>query len=108
MEKSRTYKALALSFFNLLPSTKNHDCPSLGLNDELASRITLLSGQELDSLASRAHRFLTIRIDTQALEKAMQEVATDKEYSEMMNQFIFGYATHTMMHELFGMHTTEF
>ncbi len=108
MDTPATYTALAASLFHQIPNEKNRHCPKIGMNDELASRLTSLSLSELRALTLKAERFLTIRIDKPVLEQILLEVANDDDNSELQDQFLYHYATNTMMREFFGMHTTEF
>ncbi len=108
MDTQGTYTALAVSLFQQIPSEGNQHCPKIGINGELASLLTSLTLSELHSVALKAERFLTVRIDKPVLEQALLEVASEDDNIELQDQFLYDYATNRMMREFFGMHTTEF
>lgn len=108
MDKHTTYTTLAVSLFNQIPNRKNQHCTSIGITDDLASRLVNLSLTKLHAVAAKAERFLTVRIDKPILEQLLLDAANDSDNVELQDQFLYAYATNTMMREFFGMHTTEF
>lgn len=108
METSSAYSELAVSLFNLIPSSKIRKDTALGITDELANRLSEITLSDIRCIASRADRFLSIRVDISALEQTLADLARHKKETALQDEYLCNQATYTMMRDLFGMHTTEF
>lgn len=85
MENTKPHKELAVSSFNLIPTSKNIHYQNLGISVDLSDRLSKLSLNELQVIASFAERYLTIRIDKPVLEHLLLDAASKKEDSELMS-----------------------
>lgn len=108
MDRSNNHSVFAISLLNLIPSLKNGQRVSYGLNEHLSSRLCQFSISDLDFIASRASRYLTVCVDAPELERVLAEISQKKEDEMLQDELLSLHATFSMMRELFGMHTTEF
>lgn len=106
MEKLST--AIATTLFGTVHLTGEHGHKDIGIDDELATRLSELTYSEVNTITSKANQFLTVRVDADSLERLIFDAKNKTEDNDLQDQFLYNYATSAMMREFFGMHTVEF
>tara|TARA_R110002124_G_scaffold5786_11_gene36329 strand:+ start:4809 stop:5345 length:537 start_codon:yes stop_codon:yes gene_type:complete len=78
------------------------------LPDEIIDVMSKLNLAEQHSLIHRAHRFLSIEVDTTALQRQLSELEVLREEKELEDKYLFMGAPLALMQRLFGTHAADF
>ena len=78
------------------------------LPDEIIDIMSKLNLAEQHSLIHRAHRFLSIEVDTTALQRQLSELEVLREEKELEDKYLFMGAPLVLMQRLFGTHAADF
>lgn len=103
-----THTTLALSLFNLIPHVTPKKLLTLGIEQDLASKIEEFSLSDIHAIASRAENFLSISINKSVLDQCLKDNERHRDEAELHDEMLARHATFRMMKDLFGMSTSEF
>lgn len=79
-----------------------------GLPDKLINLISKLNLTEQSRLISRAQNYLAVSINSEALERQINELEYKREEHELEDTYLLHGAPLALMRRLFGMHASEF
>ena len=101
-------RAAAYSLIASLDSLQSIHFKANNLPDKLIAILSELNLPQQKWLIHRADRYLTLQLDSSALERQLKELENKQEVHELENTCLLLGAPRTLMRRLFGMHASEF
>jgi hypothetical protein len=108
MEAHELYSDAAQLLFRKLATDHHFEADALGLDDEMIGLLASLDFNDQTSLIKDAAKYLNLSIDAEALKKQLQKVEFQRCDREIEDYYLIKYAPYKLMHQLFGLHATEF
>ena len=100
--------AAAIELLSSLDSLQSIHFKKNTVPDNLITVMSKFNLTEQTSLAQRAHNFLAISIDSNALERQIKELENQRDNQELEDIYFLQGAPLALMRRLFGMHASEF
>ena len=106
--EDRMCQAAARSLISSLDSLQSDHFENNHLPDELISVISKFNLTQQRSLIRNARKFLSVKLNTSALEHQIAELENSREERELEDTYLLQGAPLVLMRRLFGMHASEF
>jgi len=101
-------RSAAKTLISSLDSLQSIHFKNNGLPDKLITLISKLNLTEQSCLIRSAQKYLAISINSDALERQINELESKREEQELEDTYLLQGAPLVLMRRLFGMHASEF
>jgi len=107
-QESHIYAKFAVCIFEHLSDSIEKEFKLCDMDHTMVLQLSEFDARGLSFLQQHAIEFLSLTIDSSALEKVLKKWWVKREEYELEDQFLLQHASQAMMRELFGMHSNTF